>query len=98
MQNLNTLIPAGSGYQIQDATTIDDSGRIVACTTSNRALLLAPSRPPLLRALVSPGIAPTICALLAIPAADEPATHNRHGLQRADHKLFVTVCQWLIGR
>ena len=38
VQNLNTLIPAGSGHQIQDATAINDNGQIVA-----DALLLTPS-------------------------------------------------------
>jgi len=41
--NLNTLIPAGSGYQIQDATAINDNGQIVANATDNHALLLNPS-------------------------------------------------------
>jgi probable HAF family extracellular repeat protein len=43
VQNLNTLIPAGSGYQIQDATAINDNGQIVANATDNHALLLNPS-------------------------------------------------------
>lgn len=43
MQNLNTLIPAGSGYQIKDATAINDNGQIVANSTDNHALLLNPS-------------------------------------------------------
>jgi hypothetical protein len=43
IQNLNTLIPAGSGYTIQDATAINDNGQIVANTTSNHALLLTPA-------------------------------------------------------
>jgi probable HAF family extracellular repeat protein len=43
VQNLNTLIPAGSGYQIQNATAINDNGQIVANTTNNHALLLTPS-------------------------------------------------------
>ena len=46
MQNLNTLIPAGSGYQIQAATGINDNGQIVATTTTtggSRAVLLNPS-------------------------------------------------------
>ena len=43
VQNLNTLIPAGSGYQIQNATAINDNGQIVANTTNNQALLLTPS-------------------------------------------------------
>jgi hypothetical protein len=42
VQNLNTLIPAGSGYQVQDATTINNNGQIVANTTNNHALLLTP--------------------------------------------------------
>ena len=42
VQNLNTLIPAGSGYQIQNATAINDNGQIVASTTNNHALLLTP--------------------------------------------------------
>jgi hypothetical protein len=40
VQDLNTLIPAGSPYQIQNA---DDNGQILANTTSNHALLLTPS-------------------------------------------------------
>jgi probable HAF family extracellular repeat protein len=48
LQNLNTLIPAGSGYQIQNATGINDNGRIVAnatdtATGQTHALLLNPS-------------------------------------------------------
>ena len=43
VQNLNTLIPAGSPYQIQSATAINDDGQIVANTTSNHALLLTPA-------------------------------------------------------
>lgn len=48
LQNLNTLIPAGSGYQIQDATGINDNGQIVAnatdtATGQTHALLLTPS-------------------------------------------------------
>jgi hypothetical protein len=44
VQNLNTLIPAGSGYQIQYATAINDNGQIVANTTGgSRAVLLNPS-------------------------------------------------------
>ena len=43
MQNLNTLIPAGSGYQILNATAINDNDQIVANTTNNHALLLTPS-------------------------------------------------------
>jgi probable HAF family extracellular repeat protein len=43
VQNLNTLIPAGSGYQIQNATAINDNGQIVANTTGQtHALLLTP--------------------------------------------------------
>ncbi len=47
VQNLNTLIPAGSGYQIQDATAINDNGQIVANaydtpTNQGHALLLNP--------------------------------------------------------
>jgi probable HAF family extracellular repeat protein len=82
VQNLNTLIPAGSPYQIQDATAINDKGQIVANTTNNHALLLTPGcPPPPLRALVSPGVTPewSICALLAIPATGEPAARNRQG-------------------
>jgi len=46
--NLNNLIPAGSGYQIQSATGINDSGQIVAnaidtATNQIHALLLTPS-------------------------------------------------------
>jgi len=40
--NLNTLIPAGSGYQINDATAINDNGQIVA-TTNRGAVLLTPA-------------------------------------------------------
>jgi probable HAF family extracellular repeat protein len=43
VQDLNTLIPAGSGYQIQYATAINDNGQIVANATDNHALLLTPS-------------------------------------------------------
>jgi probable HAF family extracellular repeat protein len=48
LQNLNNLIPAGSGYQIQDATAINDNGQIVAnaydtATYQSHALLLTPS-------------------------------------------------------
>jgi probable HAF family extracellular repeat protein len=48
VQNLNTLIPAGSGYQIQSATGINDNGHIVAnatdtATGQTHALLLTPS-------------------------------------------------------
>ena len=43
VQNLNDLIPAGSGYQIQNATALNDNGQIVANTTSNHTLLLTPS-------------------------------------------------------
>jgi probable HAF family extracellular repeat protein len=47
LQNLNNLIPAGSGYQIQSATGINDNGQIVAnatdtATGQTHALLLAP--------------------------------------------------------
>ena len=42
-QNLNTLIPAGSG-QIQDATAINDNGQIVANgTVGSGSVLLNPS-------------------------------------------------------
>ena len=48
VQNLNNLIPAGSGYQIQNATGINDNGQIVAnaddtATGQIHALLLTPS-------------------------------------------------------
>jgi hypothetical protein len=48
VQNLNTLIPAGSGYQIFGATGINDNGKIVAnavdtATGQTHALLLNPS-------------------------------------------------------
>ena len=48
LQNLNTLIPAGSGYQIRNATGINDNGQIVAnaddtATGQNHALLLTPN-------------------------------------------------------
>ena len=44
VQNLNTLIPAGSGHQIQDATAINNNGQIVAnATGGSGALLLTPS-------------------------------------------------------
>ena len=48
LQNLNNLIPAGSGYQIQNATGINDNGQIVANATASgnpyqqHALLLTP--------------------------------------------------------
>ena len=48
VQNLNNLIPAGSPYQIQSATGINDNGQIVAnavdtATGQTHALLLTPS-------------------------------------------------------
>ena len=48
LHNLNNLIPAGSGYQIQSATGINDNGQIVANatdtgTSQNHALLLTPN-------------------------------------------------------
>jgi len=48
LQNLNNLIPAGSGYTIQSATGINDNGQIVAdatdtATGQTQALLLNPS-------------------------------------------------------
>jgi probable HAF family extracellular repeat protein len=48
LQNLNSLIPAGSGFQIQSATGINDNGQIVAnaidtATGQQHALLLTPS-------------------------------------------------------
>jgi probable HAF family extracellular repeat protein len=48
MQDLNTLIPAGSPYQIQDATAINTNGQIVANATytptgQTHALLLNPA-------------------------------------------------------
>ncbi len=47
VQNLNNLIPANSGYQITNATGINDNGQIVAlasdATTSQAAVLLNPS-------------------------------------------------------
>jgi probable HAF family extracellular repeat protein len=48
LQNLNNLIPAGSGYQIQNATGINDNGQIVANATDTaanqtHALLLTPN-------------------------------------------------------
>jgi hypothetical protein len=50
VQDLNSLIPANSGYQITDPTAINDNGQLVAsasdATTSYAAVLLKPSRPP----------------------------------------------------
>jgi len=48
LQNLNNLIPAGSGYQIQNATGVNDNGQIVAnaadtATGQTHALLLTPA-------------------------------------------------------
>jgi probable HAF family extracellular repeat protein len=48
LQNLNTLIPAGSPYRIQSATGINDNGQIIAnatdtATGQTHALLLTPS-------------------------------------------------------
>ncbi len=47
VQDLNSLIPARSGYQITYATAINDNGQIVAyasdATTSFAAVLLNPS-------------------------------------------------------
>ena len=42
VQNLNTLIPAGSPT-IQDATAINNNGQIVASATPGGAVLLNPS-------------------------------------------------------
>ena len=47
-QNLNNLIPTGSGFTLTDATAINDNGQIVATGTSNstgqtHAFLLTPS-------------------------------------------------------
>jgi probable HAF family extracellular repeat protein len=48
LHNLNNLIPAGSGFQIQSATGINDNGQIIAnatdtATGQQHALLLTPS-------------------------------------------------------
>ena len=48
LQNLNNLIPAGSGYQIESATGINDNGQIIAnandtATGQTHALLLNPN-------------------------------------------------------
>jgi hypothetical protein len=48
VQNLNALIPAGSPYQIQNATGINTNGQIVADATytptgQTHALLLTPN-------------------------------------------------------
>ena len=47
VQDLNSLIPAKSGYQITYATAINDNGQIVAdasdAATSQAAVLLNPS-------------------------------------------------------
>ena len=48
LQNLNTLIPPGSPYQIQSATGINDNGQIIAnakdtATGQTHALLLTPN-------------------------------------------------------
>ena len=48
VQNLNNLIPAGSPYQIQNATGINNNGQIIAnaddtATGQIHALLLTPS-------------------------------------------------------
>jgi len=48
LQNLNNLIPAGSPYQIESATGINNNGQIVAnatdtATGQTHALLLNPS-------------------------------------------------------
>jgi probable HAF family extracellular repeat protein len=48
LQNLNSLIPAGSGYQIQNVTGINDNGQIVVnaadtATGQTHALLLNPN-------------------------------------------------------
>jgi len=48
LHNLNNRIPAGSGYQIQSATGINDNGQIDAnandtATGQQHALLLSPS-------------------------------------------------------
>ena len=48
VQNLNNLIPAGSPYQIQNATGINNNGQIVAnaydtATNQTHTLLLTPN-------------------------------------------------------
>jgi hypothetical protein len=47
VQDLNSLIPGGSGYQITYATAINDNGQIVTgasdATTSQAAVRLNPS-------------------------------------------------------
>src|SRR5215467_11431782 len=42
LQNLNNLIPAGSGFQISNAVAINDNGQILA-QDGGEALLLTPS-------------------------------------------------------
>jgi len=47
-QNLNNLIPPGSGFTLTDAPAINDNGQIVATGTSNtsgqtHAFLLTPN-------------------------------------------------------
>jgi hypothetical protein len=46
VQNLNSLIPNTSRYQISCATAINDSGQIVANATDNHTLLLTPADHP----------------------------------------------------
>jgi hypothetical protein len=48
LKDLNSLVPAGSPYQINYAVAINDSGQIVVnaydtATNQNHALLLTPS-------------------------------------------------------
>jgi probable HAF family extracellular repeat protein len=47
VQNLNNLIPAGSGVTLEDATAINDNGQIVAngynANGQEHAFLLTPS-------------------------------------------------------
>jgi probable HAF family extracellular repeat protein len=57
MSNLNSLIPAGTGWYLQSATAINDSGEILVKATSTTlsgtyALLLTPSAPPAARRAV----------------------------------------------
>jgi hypothetical protein len=42
IQNLNTLVPAGSGFTLQDATGINRTGQIAVNDSDGHAFLLTP--------------------------------------------------------
>ena len=43
VQDLNNLIPANSGYQLNNTVAINDNGQIDATTTGGHAVLLTPN-------------------------------------------------------